>query len=479
MNRTALYIRVSTQEQAIEGYSIEAQEDRLTAYCKAKGWVITGVFMDPGFSGSNMERPALQRLFGCIQGGSIDCVLVYKLDRLSRSQKDTLHIIEDIFLKNGVAFVSMLENFDTASPFGRAMIGILSVFAQLEREQIKERTAMGRVERAKSGLWHGGGWKPFGYDYTDGRLVVNPVEAVVVREVYDEFLSGTAIHHIVTALSKKYGRPLNPTLIRSILSTPLYVGRIQWEGRQYQGQHDPIIDQEAFSRAGLLLADRSRISASKEPPFRQHHLLTGLLYCGNCGAMYTTKGNYSGHGTNRRYYPYYYCYSRAKTNKRRVIDPLCMSPAFPVEKIDRRITGEIKAMTSASNRVLTDLSEAARHEPEMARRDEERQAIQRRLDEIDHQIPRIIDLYQIGTISLDDISTRTQKLQNERETLQTTLTNLAAPLSKPRLTLAEARANIKDFATVRVPDTQRKILHSLIQKITVHASGRLEIAWNF
>lgn len=129
LQKTALYIRVSTQEQALEGYSIDAHTDRLTSYCRAKGWGIGKIYKDAGFSGSNMDRPALQQLLSDIKDGAIDCVLVYKLDRLSRSQKDTLCIIEDVFLSHNVSFVSMQENFDTSTPFGRAIIGILSVFA--------------------------------------------------------------------------------------------------------------------------------------------------------------------------------------------------------------------------------------------------------------------------------------------------------------------------------------------------------------
>lgn len=132
MKKVGIYIRVSTQEQANEGYSIQAQKERLISYCKAKDWHIVDIYTDGGYSGSNLDRPGIQKLIADIE--KIDMVLVYKLDRLSRSQKDTLYLIEDIFLKNNVDFVSMNESFDTSTPFGRAMIGILSVFAQLERE---------------------------------------------------------------------------------------------------------------------------------------------------------------------------------------------------------------------------------------------------------------------------------------------------------------------------------------------------------
>lgn len=254
--KTALYIRVSTQEQALEGYSIDAQTDRLTNYCNARGWVVGKIYKDAGFSGANMERPALKQLISDIkEGREIDCVLVYKLDRLSRSQKDTLCIIEDVFLSHNISFVSMQENFDTAQPFGRAMIGILSVFAQLEREQIRERMNMGRMERAKAGLFHGGGHRPFGYDYIDGKLYVRQEEADAVRDVFSMYLDHVPIRQIQRSLDEKYGRHIHHSTIRSILSRPLYIGLISWGGQTYQGQHEPIVDKENFKEVQNLLND--------------------------------------------------------------------------------------------------------------------------------------------------------------------------------------------------------------------------------
>ena len=149
MKTVAIYCRVSTQEQAAEGYSIGEQQSRLSKFCDAHGWKIVHVYSDPGFSGAKLQRPAIQQLIADCSYGLFDCVLVYKLDRLSRSQKDTLYLIEDVFNVHQIGLVSMCENFDTQSPFGKAMIGILSVFAQLERDQITERMTMGRIGRAK------------------------------------------------------------------------------------------------------------------------------------------------------------------------------------------------------------------------------------------------------------------------------------------------------------------------------------------
>ena len=189
------YVRVSTDSQ-IENYSIEEQTDRLKAYCKAKGWTLLHIYVDGGYSGGNTDRPALQEMLHEITQNHVDAVVVYKLDRLSRSQKDTLTLIEDKLLANNTDFVSINENFDTSTPFGRAMIGILSVFAQLEKDQITERFTMGRIGRSKAGYFHGGANAPTGYDFKDGLLIVNEYEAMQVRKVFSLFLAGKSINAI-------------------------------------------------------------------------------------------------------------------------------------------------------------------------------------------------------------------------------------------------------------------------------------------
>lgn len=482
IQRAALYIRVSTQEQANEGYSIEAQTERLTAYCKARGWAIYSTYTDPGFSGSNVQRPALQQLFSDIKAGNIDCVLVYKLDRLSRSQKDTLYMIEDVFAANNVAFVSMNENFDTSSPFGRAMIGVLSVFAQLEREQIKERSAMGRRERAKSGLWHGGGWEPIGYSYADGHLQVNPAEAIMIRDVYKLFLQNVPLTRIGSITKERYGRFLSHSAVRSILSTSLYLGLIRWNGETYQGEHEAIIDENSFKRAQVLLEDRHRIAETKPFPFKPRHLLAGLLVCAHCGANYTTKGNYAGHGAKKKYRPYYYCYSRSKTNPRRIIDPNCRNPAYAVVDLDKRILYEVERLSS-DRRYFQQVLKKQQTYREEDHTQRDRVGIMRRLDEIDAQLSRVIDLYQLGTIPREAISQRTNKLQLERTALQNTLRTLTEKDRAPRLSENEAFVLLNTFDTVMASnsfDDQRHLLQALIQKIIVlPVQGEFEILWNF
>ena len=181
----ALYRRVSTDKQADEGYSLDVQSEKLQAYSKT----FTNVrevrdYMDDGYSGSSLDRPGMKRLIKDIESGEITHVIVVKLDRLSRSQKDTLHLIEDIMLPANVAFISIMESFNTDTAFGRAMVGILSVFAQLERENIFERTRGGMQKRVEKGYWPGGGRTPYGYDYDPARGILVPNEqAEVVRYI--------------------------------------------------------------------------------------------------------------------------------------------------------------------------------------------------------------------------------------------------------------------------------------------------------
>src|SRR5699024_10165145 len=168
--RVALYVRVSTKEQ-LEGYSIDEQLDKLKAYTKAKDYTIIDTFIDGGHSGATIERPAIKDMINNIK--KYEAILVHRLNRLSRSQKDTLYLIEDVFMVNNVEFISLTESLDTSTPFGRAMIGILSAFAQLDREQIKEQLTIGRVARAKDGYYHGGdpNKAPTGYNYVKGELI--------------------------------------------------------------------------------------------------------------------------------------------------------------------------------------------------------------------------------------------------------------------------------------------------------------------
>ncbi len=271
--KAALYARVSTEAQWEEGYSIDAQKEMLLAYCKTKGIERSEFYIDGGFSGANTNRPALEKLIGDIKKGDVSCVIVYKLDRFSRSQKDTLYLIEDVLIPNGVSFVSMNENMDTSTPIGRAMLGIMSAFAQLERETIKERTRMGMLERVKKGYWMGGGKIPFGYDYDrdSGKLVPNK-DAQTVRDVYSLYLQGVSPGRIAQMTGLKYERHAI-----QILKRRSNTGCISYKGEIYEDCHEPIISKETYERAMHMMEKRSKNASGTKC------LLAGLVYCGVCG----------------------------------------------------------------------------------------------------------------------------------------------------------------------------------------------------
>ncbi len=335
MKRAAIYIRVSTQEQAQEGYSVGEQRERLIAYCKAHDWLISEVYVDGGYTGSNLKRPGIQKLMQ--ETDRFDLVLVYKLDRLSRSQRDTLYLIEEVFLPNKVDFVSMQESFDTATPFGKAMIGLLAVFAQLEREQIKERTWMGRVARAKAGLYHGGGNIPIGYDYVDGKLVVNPYEAEQVRKIYEWYLAGGSLKSVSERLqaegyTNRYGSYNSPSSVRNILENETYLGRLHFGDVIVEHAHEAIISEEQFNAAQSLRGKRREQFTGAS--FHSEHLLTGMLFCGHCGARYYLR--------NTGKYKYYSCYSRTKQSSTMVKDPRCTNKHWKANDLEPKIDAQIR-----------------------------------------------------------------------------------------------------------------------------------------
>lgn len=451
----ACYCRVSTENQ-IENYSIDEQRERLEAFCKAKGWSKPVMFIDPGFSGGTLERPALRSLLGEVERGRFGTVVVYKLDRLSRSQKDTLYLIEDVFNRHGVSFVSVCENFDTGTPFGKAMIGILSVFAQLEKDQITERFTMGRIGRAKSGLFHGGGNAPTGYDYVDGHLVVNEFGAMQVREVYERFRNGESVHSIQRNMHEKYGGWTNHTLVYNVLRNSLYIGMVKFNGTEYEGEHTPIIGEELFYEVQGLLSSRNVQNAQKTP-FRAGFLLSGLVYCGNCGARY--HGN---HG-------YYKCYSRAKSDKKYIIDPDCKNPNLKITELDKFIIGEISKAALDPSAILENVPESAE--------DTRRAVTQKRLAEITASSERLIDLYQAAEIPLDGVTGRLRELEAERALLEKQLDGLPKFPVNTRSEWLENIVRYKDFLGASDVTAGRMYISSVIRKITVRTSGEVKIEW--
>ena len=466
MKRAALYIRVSTLEQAQEGYSVGEQKERLIAYCKAKDWLIADIYVDGGYTGSNLKRPGIQKLMA--ETDKFEMVLVYKLDRLSRSQRDTLYLIEEVFRPNDVDFISMQESFDTSTPFGKAMIGLLAVFAQLERDQIKERTWMGRVARAKTGLYHGGGHIPIGYEYSDGKLVINPYEAEQVKKIYEWYLSGSSLKAITDRLqdegyTNKYSSYNSWSSVRNILGNETYTGRLHFGDIVVENAHEAIISDEQYKAAQVLRGKKQELYG---PAFQSKHMLTGLMFCGKCGGRYYLR--------NSGKYSYYACYSRTKQMKNMIKDPNCMNKIWKAPELDALVDSKRRELLQSPKMA----AELAASRPKKTPAVSSNANIEKRIRDIDKQISKLMELYQMDDIPAELLGGKINKLYGERTALQETLLPDEEPSAIPfdlvKELIADA-AQIWDYADEL---QKRRILQSLISKIVI-TEDDVEIEWAF
>lgn len=467
MRRAALYIRVSTLEQAQEGYSVGEQRERLIAYCKAQDWLIADIYVDGGYTGSNLIRPGIQKLMS--ETEKFDVVLVYKLDRLSRSQRDTLYLIEEIFRPNKVDFVSMQESFDTSSPFGKAMIGLLAVFAQLEREQIKERTWMGRVARAKTGLHHGGGNIPIGYDYEDGKLIVNPYEAEQVRKIYEWYLSGASLKAITDKLqdagyTNKYSSYNSWSSVRNILENETYIGRLHFGDVVVDHAHEAIITEEQFNAAQILRGKRREQFGSHA--FQSKHVLTGLLFCGHCGGRYYLR--------NTGKYSYYACYSRTKQMKNMIKDPNCQNKIWRAQDLEPIIEEKILALLR-NPKIAEELAAGKPKAPAPVSKNTD---IGRRIREIDRQIGKLMELYQQDDIPPELLGEKINRLYGEKTALENSIAPVEETNAMPLDLVAELITNAAEIWDFADENQKRRILQSLISRIVL-TDDQVDIEWAF
>ncbi len=254
MKRVAIYTRVSTEDQAKEGFSLDAQMEKLQAYCSARGWEIAGKYVDNGYSGRDINRPAYKEMMENIDRW--DVLLVMKMDRIHRNSKNFMLMMENLNEK-GKEFVSMTESLDTSTAMGRFVMDIIQRIAQLESEQIGERVYVGMRQKAKDGKGMLGSPAPYGYEYRNGNFVEVENEINAVRKIYSMYLNGNSLGDIVSwlnesgAKTKRGGRWSKKTVAR-ILSNPVYCGLIEWEDIIVPGQHDGIVDVEEFNKVQKL-----------------------------------------------------------------------------------------------------------------------------------------------------------------------------------------------------------------------------------
>lgn len=474
--KIGLYPRVSTTEQALNGHSIGEQIDRMEKYCEAMGWTVFHCYTDAGYSGGNTDRPGLQRMIRDVKAGKIDKVLVYKLDRLSRSQKDTLELIEDVFLANNTDFVSMSENFDTSTPFGRAMIGILAVFAQLEREQIKERMSMGKLARAKKGKYNSCN-EPLGYNYVNGELVTNEFEKMQVIKIFELYSQGAAPYTIAKMLNNsgmmsKHGQ-WHDQVIRQILHSRIYLGYNKFHDEWYKGSHEAFITEELFDKVQDIMQRKSEEHRKHNRRLgKANSALGGYLFCAKCGAKMSKciSGKREKSGDYRK--PFYVCYSRSKRNKAMVKDPNCKNKRWRMEELDEIVFNEIKKL-GADPRYFDQIID---EQPE----DERPDIINKEIEKLDEQLSRLMDLYGIGGMSVDVLQTKIHDLNDRKLKLEHELEEIEKE-KKERLTHEETMQIVQSFGEILERndiDEIRTVIGDLIGRIEIDGDD-VDIHWNF
>ncbi len=352
--RCAVYTRKSTEEGLEQEYNtLDAQREACESYIQSqvsRGWeIIPTHYDDGGFTGANTDRPAFNRLITDIKAGLIDTVVVYKVDRLSRSLADFANIME-LFDKHNVSFVSVTQYFDTSSSIGRMTLNILITFAQFEREMISERIR-DKISRSRQKGKYMGGQPVLGYDVIEKKLVINENEKYQVQKIYDFYVNNRSISEIVDIINnwgwttKQWktkrgrlagGRPFNKQVLYTILKNPLYIGKIRHHDKVYDGEHEAIITQDIFNNVQILLKTNS-VAQTNTNRRRINSMLRGVLFCGSCGSRmvksYTSK--------NSKKYTYYTCLNAIKNGRNK-----CSNKSVPSVKLDEFVVNHIKDLAT-------------------------------------------------------------------------------------------------------------------------------------
>jgi len=354
--RCGVYTRKSTEEGLEQEFnSLDAQREAAQAYIASQqheGWTcLPDRYDDGGYTGGNTDRPALQRLLADIVAGKVDCVVIYKIDRLSRSLLDFAKMME-LFEKHRVALVSITQTFNTGTSMGRLILNVLLSFAQFEREIIAERTRDKIAATRRKGRWCGG-YPLLGYDVDakGGRLIVNEDEAVRVRAIFQLYLEMQALLPVVEELERRGwvgkrwqtrkgkergGQPFTRTSLYRLLTNPVYLGKTKYKAELHAGEHAAVIDPQVFQQVQALLRRNGTTGGS---PVRNEFgfTLKSLIRCVACGCAMTPTHTARG----QRRYRYYLCSKASKRGRK-----TCPSPSVPATEIENFVVERIRCIGS-------------------------------------------------------------------------------------------------------------------------------------
>ena len=474
--RCAIYTRKSTEEGLEQEYNtLDAQRDAGEAYVRSQqheGWRrLDTRYDDGGYTGANMDRPALRRLLADIEAGKVDCVVVYKVDRLSRSLLDFARIMET-FDRYRVAFVSVTQAFNTASSMGRLVLNVLLSFAQFEREMISERTRDKIAAARRKGKW-AGGMPVLGYGVDQTKLVVDPAEAERVRAIFALYLDRESLLDVVKELNardwrtkrwttrrgtERGGRPFTKCVLYQLLTNIAYVGKIRYKDEVHQGEQTPIIDSETFAKVQTLLRRNGR-SGGRAKRNKHNALLRGLLCCEACGCgmthTYTTK--------KQRLYRYYVCVQAQQRGWQ-----TCPMPSLPAGEIERFVIDQIRAIGRDPTIVLETLAAARRQSEQRIVELTEERSRQRR--ELTDARSRLIELAATG-LRDDEVSAVEERIRQAERRL-TELDDERSAAAGELVSEAEVIAALGDFDGVwncLAPQAQARVVELLVERVSYDA----------
>jgi DNA invertase Pin-like site-specific DNA recombinase len=478
--RCAIYTRKSTSAGLEQEFnSLDAQREACDGFIQRQpGWkLINERYDDGGFTGANTDRPAFQRLLADIDAGKIDVVVVYKVDRLSRSLLDFAKVMER-FNAAGVSFVSVTQNFSTADAMGRLTLNMLMSFAEFEREMIAERTRDKIAAARRKGKWTGGS-VPLGYTVEDKRLVVNELEAVTVREIFAVYLEQRSALAVVRLLNERHRstkrhRAVNGNLrearswtkgdVLRVLKNPMYAGYMASGGELHEAEHTPLIERETFTRARAQLDGATK--TTKTNGQNPEYILRGVLRCASCKLAFTPASTTRGRTTHR----YYRCIKRDKEGKE-----ACPSSPLPAGAIEAYVVERVREAT-ADGTLATDVAANVKARVSERRKDlrTERQKLPPEVAALSAEASRTVDSMagMTGTARrlvderLQQIGVQLARCEARLAAAERELANLDA-IEVEATWVARCLADFDKVWDVLSPGNRGRLLRAVIQRVEV------------
>ncbi|MBI3184658.1 MAG: recombinase family protein [Myxococcales bacterium] len=481
VKRCAVYTRKSTSQGLEQEFnSLDAQREACVGYIQRQpGWTLVDEhYDDGGFTGANIERPAFQRLLADAEAGKIDVVVVYKVDRLSRSLLDFAKVMER-FNAADASFVSVTQNFSTADAMGRLTLNMLMSFAEFERSMIAERTRDKITMARRRGKWTGGP-VPLGYKVEEKHLVVDELEAVLVREIFAVYLEQRSALAVARILNERHrstkrhraangnlreSRGWNKADVLRVLKNPVYAGYMPCGGELHEAEHAPLIPRETFTRATTLLEEAT---LSKEDHGRNpDYLLRGLLRCACCGAGFTPASTRKG----RREFRYYRCITRDKEGK-----DACPSRPLSAGAIEDYVLERLRAEAadgSLATEVVTGVKQrvAARRKDILTERQKLPPEIASLSDEGKRLVETIASVNGAGRRLLDErlqeVGEQLARCEARLATAERELANLDA-LEVEVTWVAQCLADFDKVWDVLTPENRGRVLRTMVERVEVN-----------